>query len=114
MIQIYVDEAAAFDMLAIMQIKKDKANGNSNYEDFYDDLVDVLGSEVDIILHSQEYRDLLEVNKQVFELIDQVVKDEYIISALIVHDANMKRFYAKKALQEKFFGVELTEKKTVK
>jgi len=117
MIQVYVDEAAAFDMLAIMALKKDKANGNANYEDFKDDLIDVLGIvQLDDILDSEEYSSLIMANKAVFELIDRVVDDVgYTIPALTVHNANMSRFYAKKALQEKFFGPNtLTEQKTVR
>ena len=116
MISVYVDEAAAFDMLAILHLKKDKANGFANYEDFYDDLVDVLGIvQVEEILESAEYNNLLLANNYVFNLIDEIVNhDEYSMSAITVHEANMKRFYAKKALQSRFFGDELTEQKTIK
>ena len=117
MIQIYVDEGAAFDMLAILHLKKDKANGFANYEDFLDDLYDVLGVvQVDEILKSKEYHDLLQANLIVFNLIDDVVADtkELFIDALTVHKANMRRFYCKKALQARFFSEDLTEQKTIK
>ena len=116
MIQIYVDEGAAFDMLAILHLKKDKANGFANYEDFLDDLYDVLGVvQVDEILKSKEYVELLDVNRIVFNLIDEVTSEPIeTIKAAFVHKANMKRFYAKKALQAKFFSEDLTEQKTIK
>lgn len=123
MIQIYVDEGAAFDMLAILHLKKDKANGFANYEDFLDDLYDVLGVvQVDEILKSKEYVELLDANQRVFNLIDIVANGQDTkegcghggFTALYIHNANMKRFYAKKALQARFFSEDLTEQKTIK
>ena len=115
MIQIYVDEAVAFDMLAILHLKAQVSGDWTAYNSFLKPIEEQIDTHTYLkVLSSSEYLNLIQANRHVFELIDQVVKDEYIISALIVHDANMKRFYAKQALQAKFFGNNLTEKKTVK
>jgi hypothetical protein len=116
MINIMIDEAAAFDMLSILQLKTHKNDTSFNsYKMFLDDLYCELGQEVvSIILASVEYADLFKANQEVFSLIDEVVNEPIeTIKAKYVHNANMKRFYAKKALQEKFFNTELTEQKTV-
>lgn len=120
MLRIYIDEAAAFDMLAILELKKGKSpNGEDNYNDFLEVIHSQINHEyLHRILSSDEYKELYTANAQVFDLIDEVVSDTCHpsdrLDALTVHNANMKRFYAKKALQEKFFGNALTEQKTVK
>ena len=120
MINISVDEAYAFDMLAILQIKSSKSEEDYvNYVDFLTHIVGQLGEVAQVILLSDEYGMMLKANQNVFNLIDEVVSEpDFIyacdrINAITVHRANMKRFHAKKALQEKFFGNDLMERKTV-
>ena len=122
MIMIEVDEAFAFDMLAIMQIKSSKSDADlNNYTIFLTGIYDEIPHNiVNAVLASKEYTAMVEVNQAVFDLIEKVVTEqEYAIpddwtTALTVHNANMKRFYAKRALQEKFFEHNLTELKTVR
>ena len=120
MISIKVDEAYAFDMLAILQIKSTKsAQSLEDYEEFLEQINNDLGCwTANLVLQSEEYKTLLEANQKVFDLIDEVVSDTCHpsdrLDALTIHNANMKRFYAKKALQEKFFEHNLTELKTVR
>jgi hypothetical protein len=122
MIMIEVDEAYAFDMLAILQIKASKSDANlNNYTIFLTGIYDELPNNiVNAVLASKEYAALVEVNQAVFDLIEKVVSEqEYAIpddwtTAIDVHNANMSRYYTKKALQEKFFEENLTELKTVR
>jgi len=114
MIKISIDEAAAFDMLAILAIKADKTKDINAYSKFVDELYSCLGViKVNDILCSTEYEDLVVANQNVFNLIDGIDAG-YNQDALTVHTANMERFYAKKKLQKKFFNNTLTEMKTVK
>lgn len=117
MISIKVDEAFAFDMLAILQIKSSKSEEDTiNFIEFSQQLVDELGLDVcNIIFTSPEYLEMIDVNQRVFNLIDMIASgaDERKFSAKYVHDANMKRFIAKKSLQEEFFSNNLTERKTI-
>jgi len=122
MISIKVDEAYAFDMLAILQIKSTKsAQSLEDYEEFLEQINNDLGCwTANLVLQSEEYKTLLEANQKVFDLIEQVVKEQELaipddwVTAFTVHNANMERFYAKKALQKRFFKNNLTEHKTVK
>jgi hypothetical protein len=122
MIKISVDEAYAFDMLSILQIKAGKSDFDlNNYTIFLYGIYEELPKNiVNAVLISKEYTAMVEANQAVFDLIERVVTEqEYAIpddwvTALTVHNANMKRFYAKKALQEKFFEENLTELKTVR
>jgi hypothetical protein len=122
MIMIEVDEACAFDMLSILQIKSSKSDADlNNYTIFLTGIYDELPSNVvNAVLKSKEYTVMVDANQKVFNLIEQVVKEQEFaipddwVTAITVHNANMKRYYAKKALQEKFFEENLTELKTVR
>lgn len=104
MINLLVDEAFAFDYLAILAVKI--ANGICDIEDLDDcmeNLMDQLGIfEVSEILCSQEYIDLSEANAKTFRAVEKARYGE--ITAKEVDDCNMERYNAKKALQEKFFS----------
>lgn len=122
MIKISVDEAYAFDMLSILQIKAGKSDKDLyNYAGFLRDIYKELPKNVvNAVLASNEYTVMIEANQAVFDLVERVVTEQAYavpedwVAALTVHNANMKRFYAKKALQEKFFEENLTELKTVR
>ena len=123
MLRVYVDEAAAFDMLAILHLKAQVSGDWTAYNSFLGPIEEQIDTHTYLkVMASSEYLDLIQANRRVFELIDQIVSDEkdstpeyYTkLFAITVHNANMKRFHAKKALQAKFFSNDLTEQKTVK
>lgn len=114
MINILVDEGYAYDYLAILQVKKSKINSDishANFEICQDKIASQIIFELhDEIINSKEYKSLVEINNKVF---DAVNKARYgIISAKEVDDLNMKRYYAKTSLQQRFFPlIELSEEK---
>lgn len=109
MINVQVDEAAAFDMLSILDNKFLRTD--CQYIDALNNLINTIGyQEVISILGSNEYKELAAANRKVFKYVDQLNAGKDM-SALIVHQANMERYTAKKAIQAKFFSSELTEVK---
>ena len=120
MIKISVDEAYAWDMLAVLHIKSELSSDEKNLTNFLE-FLDNMTSELGIglcntILASEEYKCLKHANHTVFNLIELICKERgglVYTDALTVHDANMQRFTAKKALQQKFFNTNLTEQKTI-
>ena len=115
MIKISVDEATAFDMLAILLLKSGRSDkGMEKYENFGLEIQTELGKDKAMeVFHSEENKNLILANKTVFALIERITHGENI-DALYVHNANMTRFYAKQELQKRFFKSELTELKTVR
>jgi hypothetical protein len=105
MIYLKVNEAYAFDFLAILQIKFeiDPTNNSENYNDCSLEIKKQIGNdrEFDNIISSQEYKNLYLINKKTFEAVD-LAKEEKV-SAKYVDECNYERFLAKKALQDKFF-----------
>jgi hypothetical protein len=114
MINLKVDEAYAFDYLSILQVKNDLFP--SEYKLLvYKDCKEFLKNQLenfDLIIDSQEYLNLYEINKITFELVDKV-RNNLPITAKAVDDANMERYYCKLALQKAFFSDELIEQKIV-
>ena len=115
MISLPVDEAYAFDFLAILEVKflqsknpsmKNKVNEYAGYIEkqigepkFYE------------ITASQEWKNLVEANTKTFEWVDKAKTDS--CKASDVDRSNYERCKARKALQEKFFpGRPITETKT--
>lgn len=113
MLKIEVDEAYAFDMLAILELKLPRSGADAaNYVAFLACIESQVGVEkTREILHSQEYAKLLGANGTVFNMIERIGAGQQL-DALEVHRANMERFHGKKALQEAFFGGSLAERKT--
>jgi hypothetical protein len=115
MINLLVDEAYAFDYLAILEVKKNlycseqKENTHNECKQF---LLNQLKNFKEIII-SKEYKDLYDINLFTFNLIDKL-REGKEITALEIDNANMERFYKKKALQDKFFTNPLTEEKITK
>jgi hypothetical protein len=105
MISINVEEAFAFDLLSIYEIKKDKFNttiNNLNYLNFYENLKNILGENLlKIILKSTEYKELYVANLKTFELVDKVKQNPCLGGE--VDKSNYCRFICKKNLQIKFF-----------
>ena len=115
MITIQVDEAYAFDMLAILELKKNRSEADeTNYDLFLSNISRQVGMTLtgDIMI-SDVYEDLLRANKEVFDYVEQICAGDSL-DAAIVHNSNMKRFHLKKKLQASFFGGDLNERKTVK
>lgn len=113
MISIFVDEAYAFDMLAILLLKINKSpSDKETYNKFKSNIESQIGiSQTCAILNSREYQLLVDANQEVFNLVDVVDSEREDISALVVHKANTKRYLAKRKLQENFFSGKLTESK---
>lgn len=114
MIYLKVNEAYAFDFLAILQIKFeiDPINNSENYNDCLLEIKKQINNngEFDNIISSQEYKNLYLINKKTFEAVDLAKQEK--VSAKYVDECNYERFLAKKALQEKFFAKnEYKEKK---
>lgn len=118
MITILVDEAYAFDYLAILNVKNIRypnEKNRRNLQDCIDHLTNQINdSDINSMIDSIEYRNLVDINIKTFDLIDNLRNGEEI-SAKTIDDANMERYYKKKAFQEKFFpNALLTEAKIIK
>jgi hypothetical protein len=115
MINLKVDEAYAFDYLSILQVKNDLFPSEYKmmaYKKCSDFLKEQLQN-FDLIINSEEYKNLYNINKITFDLVDKVRNNEEI-TAKSVDDANMERYYCKLALQKKYFTSDLVEEKIVK
>jgi hypothetical protein len=114
MIKVDIDEASAFDMLAILEIKRVKGGeqAENNYTSLATTIKEHLGEALfGRILRSKDYVNLVMANSLVFSYVDLLNNDNNVLPALDVHKANMARFRFKKYLQERFFDKELTEQK---
>jgi hypothetical protein len=119
MVKISVDEAYAFDILSIFEVKtlkcseKKQSISKHAYELLKNELVDEIGrSKVEKILESEEYMKLINANEIVFNLIDEIRVEKNNSVANKIDDSNMERFSCKKKLQDKFFNGKLLEIKT--
>ena len=116
MMKIEVDEAYAFDMLAIMELKAEYSPTDMNKiikEEFLKTIRKQLGNELTSdIRASYEYSQLLDANRKAYLLVDRIFADEEF-SAHLVHNANMERYQWKRKIQHNFFGQDLNEQKTV-
>lgn len=115
MINLQVDEAYAFDYLAILEVKKN-LHPSENKQKAFTDCKNYLSSQVlnfEKIFNSNEYKNLYIINKQTFELIDLVRNNSKNITAKQVDDINMERFYKKQELQKAFFSSQLIEEKII-
>ncbi len=116
-----VDEASAFDMLSILRIKAELLDPGNNigdkrwrlHDSIYYALKCQLGEMPTVeVTISAEYRALLDANTHVWHIQEKAMRDECLASD--IDKANQARYRAKKALQKKFFGNELTEQKSVR
>lgn len=118
MIKISVDEAYAYDMLAILEIKYKKMNLSLESLNNHYELQETLRKEVGAQRHSEivlskEFQRLYDANLKIFERIDEIKEREIHSSdATYIDNMNYERYLAKKTLQEKFFPTQkLTEQK---
>ena len=117
MIRISLDEAYVFDLLSILDLKKTKSQNLldaqkhiDNYNLLYQEIASQISSQkIEKIINSIEYKELLEINNKVFELVELGKQKEGL--AKITVKANYERFILKNKLQEKFFINPLKETK---
>lgn len=109
MVSILVDEAYAYDYLAILQIKGTSPNYHSTISNCLEAQV---GGHLHFeILESEEFRNLLDANQKTFEAVE--LARYWEISAKEVDNCNMIRYNCKNALQQKFFpSKQIAETKT--
>src|ERR1051326_995540 len=98
MIMIPVDEADAFDRLAIAGVKDDRQLSLKLYQAI---CKEITHAAAETITTSTLYADLVSANLRTFEWVEKAKRNE--CSAQDVDRANYQRYLAKKALQEKFF-----------
>jgi hypothetical protein len=116
MIKISVDEAYVFDMLSIFDVKIKNLSGEKlaitleKFSDMVEEVVSQIGKEkFDLIYASSEYKEMIQANQIIFDLVDESQKVEGM--AKVTDDANYARFLAKMNLQKAHFDNDLTEVK---
>jgi hypothetical protein len=116
MINLLVDEAYAFDYMAILEVKKNLYTSEQK-ETTFKQCKNFLQLEVplfDEIYESKEYEALYNINLLTFNLIDQL-REGKDIPAIDIDNANMDRFRCKQSLQNRFFSnSQLKEEKVTK
>ena len=112
--KITLPEGYIFDILSIYQIKISKAVPEedtihlSNFNNLLNEIKSQIGGTLtDLVINSEEYKNLLIANLSTFELVDAVKTDPCLGKE--VDASNYKRFLAKKELQEKWFGPTYSE-----
>lgn len=105
MVSILVDEAYAFDYLAILLIKYDFSKNESiltKTEECTEHIQSQIGKKkMDEILSSEEFKKVIDANKKTFDWVDKAKTDS--CKASDVDRSNYIRCQARNALQEKFF-----------
>jgi hypothetical protein len=113
MINISVDEAYAYDFLAILEVKlkKNLKFSEKAFRECYVYIESQIGESLHKnIIDSEEYKNLFKANLETFEGVE---KARYsLISAKELDNCNMQRYNFKKQLQNKFFSSEVLEQKT--
>ena len=117
MIKISLDEAYVFDLLSILDLKRAKSVGkedNQKHIENYNTLHDEISEQIsDIkmleIIKSEEYKDLVDINSKVFDLVDLGKDQEGLAKTTAM--ANYDIFILKNKLQKKFFKNPLKEAK---
>lgn len=111
-----VDFGYAFDYLSILKVKMLKNPTPQNINNFKN-CSNYLQEQINddklwfIIITSSEFDNLTMANMETFEAVEQARYGT--ISAKIVDNCNMNRFYCKKTIQEKFLpDINVTETKT--
>lgn len=114
MLKISLDEGYVFDILSIYQVKlgflfEEKYTVTENaYKCMSDEIISQIGDEkFQEILQSDEFLNLLESNKNVFQLVDIAQNGEGL--AKLVQDGNHDRYICKTKLQQKFFNNNISE-----
>lgn len=119
MIKVSLDEAYVFDMLAILDVKKQLFSSEkldsvlSARAIIVEEICNQIGNDkFQEIISSDEYLNLIEANNLVFNLVDQTKLEGGL--AKQVDDANYNRYLKKQKLQNKFFTTKMKEVKDEK
>ena len=119
MIKVSLDEAYVFDMLAILDVKKQLFSSEkldsviSARAIMVDEICSQIGDDkFHEIISSEEYSNLINANNLVFNLVDQTKTEGGL--AKQVDDANYNRYLKKQNLQNKFFTTKMKEVKDEK
>lgn len=114
MIDLYVDEAYAFDYISILDVKKTNSSQDLiNFKIICQKIKTQVGDNAfDRIMNSKLYADLVEVNRNIYNMIDLIRQDIAELDAKLIDDANIERYKLKRKLQDEFFMSDLTEMKT--
>jgi nitrogenase subunit NifH len=114
MINISLDEGYVFDILAILNVKISETSGQTkdkiiaNFQNTSQQIKDQIGESLfNTIICSDEYKELYNANKIVFELVDKAKTDS--VKASEVDIQNYERYLKKTRLQNKFFNSEVQE-----
>lgn len=115
MIKISVDEASAFDILSVQEIKISKLESCPSKDILINlnrlltlEIIEQIGKDKFLkIYNSQEYCDLFNLNSNIFNLIssEKQSKDTKI------QEKNHRRFLQKTKIQEIYFGHKPSEQK---
>ena len=109
MINLIVDEAFAYDMWAITQIKAlrnpKNLQANANQVQLAKEIREQVGDDKHYeVRTSREYLDLYRVNDEIYVRVDEVkIRGEQVGDHKFVDDRVYQRWLAKRALQEKWF-----------
>jgi hypothetical protein len=114
MINISLDEGYVFDILSILDLKTNKTSGQikdkviTNFLKTSQQIKGQIGESLfNTIICSDEYKELYNANKIVFELVDKAKNDS--VKASEVDIQNYERYLKKTRLQNKFFNSEVQE-----
>lgn len=104
-ITIPVDYGYAFDFLSIYEVKLNKVGTPVNAKNFTEanhHIKEQVGERKFFqVLDSPEYQELVDANRELFDLVDAAKTDS--VKASEVDAGVYKRFLCKRRLQEKFF-----------
>lgn len=109
MITIPVDEAYAFDVLTINEIKNKKIKNKNKYLfKLKNHIINQIGLlKFNKIITSREYQILFQANENTFQAVEKAKKN--LISGYELDKNNTKRYKAKQKIQKKFFLKKLKE-----
>lgn len=117
MIELKVDSSYAFDYLSILEVKRQNLIIGAEQQELCKKTIEQqLGFELTKkILSSKQFKQLVAVNQNIFDLLDQYNNQEDCDKSSVLaqsHVANQQRHEIKKQMQKKFFACDLTEKKS--
>lgn len=114
MIDLYVDEAYAFDYISILDVKKTNSSKDMiNFKIVCQKVKSQVGDIMfDAVMKSDIYAKLVQINLNIYNMIDLIRQEIAELDAKLVDDANIERYKLKKKLQDEFFMSDLTEIKT--
>lgn len=112
MILLPVDEAAAFDALSILWVKKEKGLAvEVETKQIEDAIQKAVGPKLYTeVTRSPEFGSLLILNGRIFDLVEQAHQNT--VSAKEVAEVNDWRYTTKRDLQRRFFNTALVETKS--